>query len=56
MLGRDHDKARLAAICDALWQNESFRLRIERDVLAPIRSRLDGERDRRRAETAATRV
>lgn len=56
VLGRDPDKARLAAICDALWQNDAFRPRIERDVLAPIRARLDGERDRRRAQTAATRV
>jgi len=29
---------------------------VERRVLAPIRTRLDAERDRRRAETAATRV
>jgi len=29
---------------------------VERRVLAPIRSRLDAERDRARAQTAATRV
>ena len=56
VLGRDRAKARLAAICDALWQNEMFRRPIERDVLAPIRSRIASERDRRRAQTAATRV
>ncbi len=56
VLGRDRDKARLAAVCDALWQNASFRPRIEHDVLAPIRSRLASERARERAQTAATRV
>jgi alpha-D-ribose 1-methylphosphonate 5-triphosphate synthase subunit PhnG len=56
VLGRDRNQARLAAICDALWQNASFRPRIEREVLTPIRARIDGERDRRRGETAATRV
>lgn len=56
VLGRDHDKARLAATCDALWQNERFRPAIERDVLTPIRARVFAERDRRRAQTAATRV
>src|SRR5712691_9524182 len=40
LLGRDHDKARLAAVCDALWQSESRRGAIERHVLAPIRTRL----------------
>lgn len=56
MLGRDRDKARLAAICDALLQHDQFRPCIERDVLAPIRSRLDGERERQQAQTAATKV
>jgi alpha-D-ribose 1-methylphosphonate 5-triphosphate synthase subunit PhnG len=56
VLGRDRDKARLAALCDALWQNEAARERLERDVLAPIRARLDDERTRRRRETAASRV
>jgi alpha-D-ribose 1-methylphosphonate 5-triphosphate synthase subunit PhnG len=56
VLGRDRDKARLAAVCDALWQNEAARERVERHVLAPIRARLDGERARRRQETAASRV
>jgi alpha-D-ribose 1-methylphosphonate 5-triphosphate synthase subunit PhnG len=29
---------------------------VERRVLAPIRTRVDAERNRRRAQTAATRV
>lgn len=56
ILGRDRDKARLAAVCDALWQNAAFRPHIERDVLTPIRERLDRERAVQRAKTAATKV
>jgi alpha-D-ribose 1-methylphosphonate 5-triphosphate synthase subunit PhnG len=56
VLGRDRDKARLAALCDALWQNEAARERVERHVLAPIRARLDEERTRMRQEAAASRV
>jgi alpha-D-ribose 1-methylphosphonate 5-triphosphate synthase subunit PhnG len=55
LLGRDHDKARLAAVCDALWQSER-RDAIERNVLAPIRTRLERERAEQREQAAATRV
>jgi alpha-D-ribose 1-methylphosphonate 5-triphosphate synthase subunit PhnG len=56
LLGRDHDKARLAAACDALWQSAGRRDAIERHVLAPIRERLERERTRKREQAAATRV
>src|SRR5258707_187630 len=56
LLGRDHDKARLAAVCDALWQSDSRRAAIERHVLAPIRERLERERAAKREQAAATRV
>ena len=56
VLGRDRDKARLAALCDALWQNPAWREPVERQVLAPIKARLESERARQRAQTAATRV
>jgi alpha-D-ribose 1-methylphosphonate 5-triphosphate synthase subunit PhnG len=56
ILGRDEKKARLSAICDALWQSKHYRDAVERRVLAPIRTRLDAERARERAKTAATRV
>ena len=55
LLGRDHDKARLAAVCDALWQS-GRRDAIERNVLAPIRTRLEHERAEKREQAAATRV
>ena len=56
VLGRDQKKARLSAVCDALWQSKRYRHAVERCVLAPIRRRVDAERDRQRAQTAATRV
>jgi alpha-D-ribose 1-methylphosphonate 5-triphosphate synthase subunit PhnG len=56
VLGRDRDKARLAALCDALWQSEATREALEREVLAPIRGRLEAARARRREEIAASRV
>ncbi|MCC6946806.1 MAG: phosphonate C-P lyase system protein PhnG [Bradyrhizobiaceae bacterium] len=55
VLGRDREKARLAALADALWQGAQ-REAVERHVLAPVRGRLETERARKRAETAATRV
>jgi alpha-D-ribose 1-methylphosphonate 5-triphosphate synthase subunit PhnG len=56
VLGRDQKKARLSAVCDALWQSKGYRDALERSVLAPIRTRVDAERNRQRAQTAATRV
>lgn len=55
-LGRDGDKARLAALCDALWQTSGHRDAIEQHVLAPVRMRLDVERHEVARRTAATRV
>lgn len=55
-LGRDHKKARLAALCDALWQSAPHRDDVERHVLTPVRDRLERERATQRARTAATRV
>jgi alpha-D-ribose 1-methylphosphonate 5-triphosphate synthase subunit PhnG len=56
VLGRDQKKARLSAVCDALWQSKRYRDALERCVLAPIRTRVDAERHHQRAQTAATRV
>jgi alpha-D-ribose 1-methylphosphonate 5-triphosphate synthase subunit PhnG len=56
VLGRDRDKARLAALCDALWQSAGHRAAVERNVLAPIRARQQNRSARAREETAATKV
>jgi alpha-D-ribose 1-methylphosphonate 5-triphosphate synthase subunit PhnG len=56
VLGRDQRKARLSAVCDALWQNNVHRDAVEEHVLAPVRTRLAAERAQQRAETAATKV
>ena len=55
-LGRDLAKARLAAVCDALWQSDTHRDAIERHVLSPVRNRIDAERAQTDRRTAATRV
>jgi alpha-D-ribose 1-methylphosphonate 5-triphosphate synthase subunit PhnG len=55
-LGRDHDKARMIALCDALIQTSDYAEAVEAQVLAPLRARMMSERGRRAAETAATRV
>ncbi|QYM72226.1 phosphonate C-P lyase system protein PhnG [Pseudochrobactrum sp. Wa41.01b-1] len=55
-LGRDHEKARLAAIADALWQAPQSRGIVERDLLQKIAQRLDARATQRRREAAATKV
>ncbi len=55
-LGRDRQKARLIALCDALVQSKEFSDAVETTVLAPLRAAIVAERDRNARETAATRV
>lgn len=55
-LGRDKEKARLAAIADAAWQNPAHRAAIEEKIVAPLRQAAQTADTRRRAETAATKV
>ena len=55
-LGRDRQKARLIALCDALIQTPDHAGAIETQVLAPLRATVNSERNRKAAETAATRV
>lgn len=55
LLGNDREKARLAAIFDALNQRPEYRAAVER-LIGAVESRIDAE-DRKHAEqTAATRV
>ena len=55
-LGRDGQKARMIALCDALIQTVGFAGPVETHVLAPLRAAIASERNRKAAETAATRV
>lgn len=56
VLGRDREKARLAALCDALWQIDAKRQPLERHVLAPLRQQQLERSALARAQTASTRV
>lgn len=56
VLGRDAEKARLAALCDALWQTQDHRAAIEQHVLEPLRAAQQQRRTLNRGQTAATRV
>jgi alpha-D-ribose 1-methylphosphonate 5-triphosphate synthase subunit PhnG len=55
-LGRDRQKARMIALCDALIQTVDYAEAVETRVLAPLRAAMISERNRRATETAATRV
>ena len=55
-LGRDREKARLAAIADALWQDPARRAELEARILDPLRATAAAGEEKRRAETAATKV
>lgn len=56
VLGRDRQKARMIALCDAMVQSGEFDSVVESGVIAPLRAALSERRDRRAAEAAATRV
>jgi alpha-D-ribose 1-methylphosphonate 5-triphosphate synthase subunit PhnG len=55
-LGRDREKARMIALCDALVQSDEFASSIEAGVIAPLRQAMLARRNRKAAEAAATRV
>lgn len=55
-LGRDREKARLIALCDALIQRRDYVAKIEAAVLAPLRAEQAAERQRQAEQTAATKV
>src|ERR1700724_476785 len=56
MLGRDREKARMMALCDALVQSNEFAGAVEANVIAPLRAAMVARQARKAAETAATRV
>ncbi len=55
-LGRDREKARLIALCDALIQTEAYAGLIEMQVIVPLRNAMAASRTQAAAEAAATRV
>jgi alpha-D-ribose 1-methylphosphonate 5-triphosphate synthase subunit PhnG len=55
-LGRDREKARLMALCDALIQTETHADVVETKVIAPLREAMLASRAQVAAEAAATRV
>ena len=56
VLGRDRNKAQMIALCDAMVQSAEFAEIMEAKVVAPLRAAVVAERNRKAAETAATRV
>ncbi len=56
VLGRDGEKARLIALCDAMIQSPAHARTVENEVVAPLQAHLRAMRDRRASEAAATRV
>ncbi|WP_439367411.1 phosphonate C-P lyase system protein PhnG [Bradyrhizobium sp. DASA03005] len=55
-LGRDSEKARLIALCDALVQSRDFGGAVERNVIAPLLEQLMVRRKQAAEATAATKV
>ena len=55
-LGRDREKARLIALCDALIQTETHGELVEAQVIAPLREAMLASRAQVAAKAAATRV
>jgi alpha-D-ribose 1-methylphosphonate 5-triphosphate synthase subunit PhnG len=55
-LGRDRDKARMIALCDALVQSDEFAGDVDAKVIAPLRAAMLARHSRKAAEVAATRV
>jgi alpha-D-ribose 1-methylphosphonate 5-triphosphate synthase subunit PhnG len=55
-LGRDRQKARMIALCDALVQSNEFSEAVEAEVLSPLRAAIVAAQGRKARETAATRV
>ncbi|MBJ6131628.1 phosphonate C-P lyase system protein PhnG [Ochrobactrum sp. Q0168] len=55
-LGRDQEKARLAALFDALWIDEARRDAVEGQVLDALRNRLEQVDAKLSSEAAATKV
>ena len=53
-LGRDLAKAEVIAVIDALWQHDAAR--VEAEIIAPLQALAAASDEKRRAESAATKV
>ena len=56
VLGRDRQKAQMIALCDAMVQSTELSGEVETKVIGPLRAAMIADRNRKAAETAATRV
>jgi alpha-D-ribose 1-methylphosphonate 5-triphosphate synthase subunit PhnG len=54
--GRDKERARLAALADALLQSPLHSARVQKHVIEPLAARIALERQRKQTDAAATRV
>ena len=56
VVGRNHRHAELAAIADALLQENALHDALERELLAPVRVHLNSKRNQHQARTQSTKV
>ncbi|MEZ5665225.1 MAG: phosphonate C-P lyase system protein PhnG [Burkholderiaceae bacterium] len=56
VLGRHHRQAEMAALADALLQQDSHLPALQHDLLDPVRQYLAGQTARRQAQSRSTRV
>ena len=55
-MGRDKERATLAALADALLQTPAFEARMHEHVLAPLAARIEQNRAQKQARAAGTKV
>jgi alpha-D-ribose 1-methylphosphonate 5-triphosphate synthase subunit PhnG len=55
-MGRDKERATLAALADALLQMPRYADRLQTHLIEPLAARIADERRRKEAEAAGTRV
>ena len=56
VMGRNHGHAKIAAVCDALLQDESYHTKVEAQVLQPLQKLLEDRRSLAAHKAAATKV
>lgn len=56
VMGRNHEHARIAAVCDALLQDENDHAMVEALVLQPLEKRIAEQRSLAARKAAATKV